>query len=343
MTTNDSAGGAGRVQVHKGGGIGVLGLGAYIPDKVVSNFDLEKLVDTTDEWIVQRTGIRERRVVEEGETVVSIAKKAAELALADAGISGGDVGLVIVATATPDYFTPAAASLVQHAIGARACAAFDLNAGCSGSLYALIMARAYIESGACDYALVIGAEILTRAVDWDDRKTCILFGDAAGAAVVGRVGQGRGFLSSMLRSDGEGASMITIPAYHINEEDLGRRGGVKKPTVWLEGRKVMKFASRAMSASVEGVAAAAGLGVGDVRLVVPHQANLRIIENASKRLGLAEDRVFVNIHKYGNTSAASILVSLHEAEAAGMVKDGDHVALVAFGAGLTYGAALMRM
>ena len=331
-----------RVQVYKVGGIGILGLGAYLPERRLTNSDIEKRVDTTDEWIMQRTGISERRIIAEGETTVSIAVRAAEAALSDAGLSGADIGLVIVATATPDYFAPAAASLVQHAIGAKACAAFDLNAGCTGSLYGLVMAHAYVNVGACDYALVIGAETLSRAIDWGDRKTCILFGDGAGAAVVGRTPAGSGFLSSLLRSDGESASMITIPAFTIMEEDLERRNGIMSQTVWLEGRKVMKFASRAMSASIIDVTEAAGLSIDDIKLVVPHQANIRIIDNAAKRLALGDERVFVNVHKYGNTSAASILIALQEAVGEGRLNKGDYVIIVSFGAGLTYGAALLR-
>ena len=239
-----------QVQVFNGGGIGILGLGAYLPEKTITNADFEKYLDTTDEWIIQRTGISERRVISDGESTTGIAINAAKSALANAGIDGDMIGLVIVATATPDYYAPATASLVQHAIGANACAAFDLNAGCTGSLYALVVAHSYIRSGSCDYALVVGAETLSRAVDWEDRKTCILFGDGAGAAVLGRTREGAGFLSAMLQSDGGDAGVKTMPAYSISEEDLERRGGVKKPTIWLDGSKVMKFASRAMSSAV---------------------------------------------------------------------------------------------
>lgn len=330
------------VQIFPDGGVGVIGLGKYLPEKAITNIDIEKIVDTSDEWIIKRTGISERRAAAGGETGVDIAIKAAKAALADAKIDGGTIGLVIVATATPDYYSPAAASRVQHAIGAKNCAAFDLNAGCSGALYAISMAHGYIRCGACDYALVIGAEQLTRFIDWNDRKTCILFGDGAGAAVLGHVPCGFGIAASMLRSDGEGADTITIPGINISAEDLERRGGVKKPTIWMDGSEVMKFASRAMSSAIGDVAAAAGLDIGDIGLVVPHQANIRIIENAAKRLEIGLDRVFVNVSKYGNTSAASILIALMEAKEEGRIKNGDYVALVAFGAGLAYGAALLR-
>ena len=331
-----------RAQAFPDGGVGVLGLGVHIPENVITNFDLEKIVETSDEWILQRTGISERRAVGEGGATTDIAVKAALHALQNAGVRGEAVGLVIVATATPDYYSPATASIVQHAIGANNCAAFDLNAGCTGSLYALAMAHGYIRCGACDYALVIGAETLTRFVDWGDRKTCVLFGDGAGAAVLGRTPKGTGFVSSLLRSDGEGAGLITIPGISISAADAERRGGENKRTIWMDGGQVMKFASRAMCAAVCAVAAAAGLGVGDIGLVVPHQANARIIESGAKRMGLGSDRVFVNVGKYGNTSAASVLIALFEASEGGRLKRGDFAALVAFGAGLTYGAALLR-
>jgi 3-oxoacyl-[acyl-carrier-protein] synthase-3 len=338
---DDAAAEKTRVQVFAGG-VGALGFGAYLPEKILTNGDLEKIVETTDEWIIQRTGISERRLAAEDETTAALAVNAAKTALADAGVDGGQIGLVIVATATPDYFAPATASIVQRAIGAENCAAFDLNAGCTGSVYGLVMANSYIRSGACGYALVIGAETLSRAVDWGDRKTCILFGDGAGAAVLGRTPEGSGIVSSMLLSDGEEADAITIPAYSVTKEDLERRGGIKKQTIWLDGSKVMKFASRAMSSAVADVAAGAGLDVGDIDLVVPHQANIRIIENAAKRLGLREDKVYVNVGRYGNTSAASVLIALYEAHGEGRLKNGEYAALVAFGAGLTYGAVLMK-
>ena len=326
----------------KGAGAGVVGAGFYAPGRVVTNADLEKTVDTSDEWIVQRTGIHERRVASEGETTTAIAVAAAKAALADAGVDGSKVGLVVVATSTPDYYSPPTATAVQHAIGAGACAAFDIGAGCSGSLFAIVAAEQFIRSGACEYALVVGAETLSRLVDWKDRRTCIVFGDGAGAALLGRAPEGRGILCSCLMSDGGNASLITIPGLSITEEDLERRGGVKKATVWMEGGKVLKFASRAMASAVQAVLAKSGVSIGDVRLVIPHQANLRIIDNAARRLGLRQDQVYVNIGKYGNTSAASVLIAIAEALAEGRVASGDYVVLVAFGAGLLYGAALMR-
>ena len=328
--------------VYLEGGVGILGLGAYLPGKILTNADLEKIVDTTDEWIIKRTGISERRIIAEGETTTSIAIAAAKAALEDAGIDGSQIGLVIVATATPDSFAPSAASLVQNAVGAGICAAFDLNAGCTGSLYALLIAQSYIKCGACEYALVVGAETLSRAINWKDRKTCVLFGDGAGAAVLGRTPEGSGFLASMLRSDGENAGMITIPAFSISDEDLERRGGIHKSTVFLEGGKVMKFASRTMSSAISSVVAAAGYNLRDIKLVTPHQANSRIIENAARRLNLDDEQVFVNVGKYGNTSSASLLIALMEAVAEGKLMDGELTVLVAFGAGLTYGAALLR-
>ncbi|MDR3121455.1 MAG: beta-ketoacyl-ACP synthase 3, partial [Clostridiales bacterium] len=222
------------------GGFGVLGVGKYVPERVLTNADLEAIVDTTDEWILQRTGISERRIVAEGETTASMAIKAARAALENAGVDGESIGLVIVTTATPDYYSPAMASHVQHALGAKACAAFDLNAACTGSIYGLAIAESYLRSGACEFALVVGAETLTRVTDWTDRRTCILFGDGAGAAVLGRLPEGYGILSSLLRSDGEGLDLITIPGLSISDEDLLRRGGKHGRTIWMDGAKVMK-------------------------------------------------------------------------------------------------------
>ena len=342
IKTAQTASAVEKVQVFPSGGIGVVGLGMYLPSRVLRNSDLEKNVDTSDEWILQRTGISERRIAAENETTAEMSVRAAKAALADAGVDGCEIGLVIVATASPDYYSPATAPIVQHAIGAASCAAFDLNAGCTGALYGLVMAHNYIMTGACGYALVIGAETLSRLVDWEDRRTCILFGDGAGAAVLGRVSGGGGMLSSMLRSDGGGANLLTIPGLSITGEDLERRNGVKKPTIWMDGGKVMKFASRAMASAVGDVARGAGFCVDDIDLVIPHQANLRIIENAAKHMGLSDDRVFVNLNKYGNTSAASVMIALTEAVETGRLADGGLAALVAFGAGLTYGAALLR-
>jgi 3-oxoacyl-[acyl-carrier-protein] synthase-3 len=323
-------------------GVGILGTGSCLPEKVLTNADLEKIVDTSDEWIRQRTGMSERRIAADGDTATSLAVRAAQAARADAGVDGSRIGLVIVTTCTADYYSPSIACQVQHAIGAPRCAAFDLNAACTGSVYGLVVAKHHIEAGACDCALVVSAEVLSRLVDWTDRATCVLFGDGAGACVLGKVPDGYGLLSSALLSDGAGADMITIPGIHISDLDLERRGGQKKQTVWMDGGKVMKFASRAMVSSIGEVLEKAGISIGDLSLVIPHHANMRIIDNAAKKLGLGPDRLFVNIQKYSNTSSASVPIALDEARREGRIRRGDHVALVAFGAGLTYGAALMR-
>jgi 3-oxoacyl-[acyl-carrier-protein] synthase-3 len=324
------------------GGVGIIGTGSFVPKKLLTNADLEKMVDTSDEWILQRTGMSERRIAAEGDTTASLAVGAAKAALVCAGVDGAKIGLVIVTTGTADYYSPPIASLVQHEIGAASCAAFDLNAACTGSIYGLVVAKHHIESGMCDYALVVSAEILSRLVDWTDRATCVLFGDGAGAVVLGRAPSGYGLLSSTLMSDGAGADMITIPGIAISDLDFERRGGQKKQTVWMDGGKVLKFASRAMVSSIESVLEKAGVGLGDLALVIPHQANLRIIDNAAKRLRLPPERLFVNVHKYGNTSSASVPIALDEASRGGRLRSGDYVALVAFGAGLTYGALLAR-
>ncbi|MDR1061007.1 MAG: ketoacyl-ACP synthase III [Clostridiales bacterium] len=324
------------------GGVGILGTGSCLPEKVLTNADLEKLVDTSDEWIRQRTGMSERRIAAGAETATSLAIRAAQAALADAGVDGSRIGLVIVTTCTADYYSPSISCQVQHAIGAPPCAAFDMNAACTGSVYGLVVAKHHIDAGMCDYALVVSAELLSRLVDWTDRATCVLFGDGAGAFVLGRTPGGYGLLSSTLMSDGAGANMITIPGIHISDLDIERRGGQKKQTIWMDGGKVMKFASRAMVSSIEAVLEKAGLSLGDLSLVIPHQANKRIIDNAAKKLQLGPDRLFVNVQKYSNTSSASVPIALDEARREGRIRRGDHVALVAFGAGLTYGAALMR-
>jgi 3-oxoacyl-[acyl-carrier-protein] synthase-3 len=366
---------------------GILGVGSYVPEKVLTNADLERMVETSDEWIVQRSGIRERRVVSEGETCTGIATRAARAALQAAGVEGGEVGLVVVATSTPDYYTPATACGVAHGVGAAGCAAFDLGAACTGFVYGLVTARQFLAQGFCKYALVVASETLSRFLNWKDRKTCILFGDGAGAAVLGPVPEGYGLLSECLGSDGSLGHLITIPGVHITAEDLARRGGVKQSTVWQDGARVLKFASRTLCSALERALDLAGLGLGDVDLLVPHQANIRIIENAARHIGIGPDRLALTIGEYGNTSSASIPMALAreaarrelvavgagggeadavsmasgggEADAGGMaagggllagggwgggsrLRRGAVVAMVAFGAGLTYGACVAR-
>ena len=322
--------------------VGILGVGSCVPEKVMTNEELQKMVDTSDEWIVKRTGIHERRILGEQESILTLAVDAAKAALKNAGISGDKIGLILVTTATPDYYSPSIASRIQIPIGVGNCAAFDLNAACTGFVYGLTMAESYIQTSGCDYALIIATEGLSRFTDWEDRSTCVLFGDGAGAVVLGKVSNDSGILARQLCSDGTGAGMITIPGKEINEEDLERRDGIHKQTVWMDGGKVLKFASRVMTSSIEHLLQETGLSLEDVALIVPHQANMRIIESAIKRFNLDPDRVFVNVQKYGNTSSASVPIALCEAVTAGRLKQGDYVIVVAFGAGLTYGSALIK-
>ena len=322
--------------------VGILGMGMYVPEKVITNQELESMVDTSDEWIIQRTGIKERRITAANEDAYTVGRDAAKRALENAGIQGSEIGLIIVTTATAGYYSPAIASSIQDDIGAKDCAAFDMNAACTGFIYGLITAEKFILSGTCKYALVIAAETLSKFVDWNDRATCILFGDGAGAAVLGRVDSGFGISASLLQSDGSGRDMITIPGNSISPLDIERRGGKKSKTIWMDGGKVLKFASRVMTSSIEELLLATGLDLADIDMIIPHQANMRIIENAIKRFSLDREKVFINLHKYGNTSSASVPIAMTEAMTTGKLKRGDNVILVAFGGGLTYGAALLK-
>jgi 3-oxoacyl-[acyl-carrier-protein] synthase III len=321
---------------------GILGVGAYLPEKVMTNFDLEKMVDTSNEWIVERTGIRERRIADPETATSDMSVQAARAALADAGVKAEELDLVIVATATPDYPFPSTACQVQDRIGTKHAGAFDLAAGCSGFVYGLSVASQMVASGLYQKILVVGAETLSRITDWTDRNTCVLFGDGAGAAVVGRVEEGLGVLALELGSDGSGAMELYQPA-----------GGSRRPAshetidehghfIRMNGREVFKFAARTMPATCKRVLAKAGLKVQDVDILFPHQANLRIIDNAVKHLKIDPDKVWVNIEKYGNTSAACIPVCLVEAQQEGRLHKGDVVLAVAFGTGLTWASIVLK-
>lgn len=345
----------------------IAGLGSVVPERVLTNQDLEGMVETSDEWIVERTGIRQRRLAAPGEATSDLAAEAARRALADAGIEPGEIDLVIVATATPDTLFPSTACLVQKAIGARRAAAFDLAAACTGFIYGLAMAEGAIAAGQARTVLVTGAETLSRITNYQDRSTCILFGDGAGAVVLRRAQApvaatpaasaaataltspspgpepaAPGLLSSYLRADGTGSDLLGLPA-----------GGSRLPAsaetvarglhyIHMDGPAVFRFAVEAMVRGIRESARAAGLGLGDIDLFVPHQANARIIEAATRFLRIPGGRVFHTIEKYGNMSAASIPVSLDEARRQGRLRPGDVVGLVAFGAGMTYGGAVLR-
>lgn len=322
--------------------VGIVGTGVYLPETVLTNAELEKMVDTSDEWIRSRSGICERRIINEGEATSDIACRAARMAVQDAGISLQEVDAIVVATVTPDMLFPSTACLVQNGLGLNRVAAFDVGAGCSGFVYAMGIGSQFIKTGMYNTVLVIGAESLSRIINWQDRNTCVLFGDGAGAAVLRPVPEGFGILSLDLGADGSGADLLKLPA-----------GGSRMPVTHenccstdhylnMSGREVFKFAVKIIGESALNALEKAGLDKKDVDCFIPHQANIRIIEAAVRRLNLPMDKVFVNVQKYGNTSAASIPVAVHEAVAEGRIKRGDIVVLVGFGAGLTWGASVIK-
>lgn len=317
---------------------GILGVGSAVPQRVLTNHDLERMVDTSDEWISTRTGIKERRISEPTDRTSDYAAQAAVRAMERAGVDPMELDLIIVATLTPDKFCPPTACIVQDRIGARRAAAFDLSAACSGFVYALDVAARGVEAGAYRRVLVIGADLLSHVTDYTDRSTCVLFGDGAGAAVVGPVDRG-GILSTYLGADGSGGSKLTVPAVRDREAE---GGGDEKSYIRMEGNEVFKFAVRVMPEAALEALRRAGLPAEEVDLFIPHQANIRIIDAAAKRLGIGSDKVFVNVHKYGNTSAASIPLALDEAIAEGRVKEGDKLVLVGFGGGLTWAASVVE-
>lgn len=320
----------------------ITGWGMSVPEKVLTNHELSRMVETSDEWIVSRTGIRERRIANENETTASLATKASINALEMANLSPASLDLIIVATSTPEHLFPATACLVQDQIGALKAGAYDLSAACSGFIYALNSAAQSIRTGQVNNALVIGAETLSRLVNWKDRNTCILFGDGAGAFVVQASDEPGGILSAVMRSDGSGRDSLSLPA-----------GGSRFPTsyetvvdglhfIQMNGREVFRFATRVMASATEDALEAAHLTIDDVNLVIPHQANRRIIESAARNLHIQMDRVMVNVDKYGNTSTASIPIATCEAYNEGRLHPGDKVVFVGFGAGLTWGAAVAQ-
>ncbi len=315
---------------------GLLALGTYVPEKVLTNEDLASFLDTSDEWITTRTGIKERRIAEKNEYAYDLAVKAVEDLVRRYGEEAlKEVDQVVVATNAPDAYFPNTAALVQNRFGLHA-AGYDLLAGCPGWLYALAQAAGQVEAGIARKVLVIGAEVLSKITDWRDRSTAVLFGDGAGAAVVGRVPEGYGFRSFVLGADGSGGSALHMAALANTLPD-GTRMSNK---IYMNGREVFKFAVRVMDTATLEAIEKAGLEKRDIRLFVPHQANLRIIDAARERLGLDWEQVVVNLHKYGNTSTASIPLALAEALDRGLVEDGDHLLFVSFGAGLTWAAAV---
>ena len=320
----------------------IVGWGMYIPEKVLTNDDLAKKVETSDTWIRSRTGIRERRVAAEKETTASMAIYAAREALDRARIRPSDVDLVIVATLTPEHVMPATACLVQDALGAKNAGAFDLSAACTGFIYALSMASSMIQSGAIKVAVVIGAETMSRVIDWEDRSTCVLFGDGAGAVVLQASEEPGGVLSTVLGSDGAGGNHLTIPAGGSKMPASPQTVAERQHFLKMNGPEVFRFATRVMGRTAKEACDKAFVSMEDVDLFIPHQANTRIIKSASKYLKLNPSKVYENLHKYGNTSSASIPLALCEAIQEGRVKEKDHLVFVGFGGGLTWGATVIR-
>jgi 3-oxoacyl-[acyl-carrier-protein] synthase III len=320
----------------------ITGWGSAVPDKVLTNADLEKLVDTTDEWITTRTGIKERRVVGDNESTSTLAVTASRQALERAGVSPWQVDLVICCTATPDFLFPATACLVQHQIGAENAGAFDLEAACSGFIYGLSVGSQFVRSGAYKTVLVVAAESLSRFIDWKDRATCVLFGDGAGAVVLQASDTKSGPLSFVLGSHGVGGDLIKLPAggatMPASVETIDNRSHYIK----MNGQEVYRFAVRIMGDSAVSALDKAGLEYEDITLFIPHQANVRIISSIADRLRLDPSKVYLNIDRYGNTSAASIPIALVEAEHKGLIQPGDNLLFVAFGAGLTSAAAVVK-
>jgi len=322
----------------------IRGIGAAVPDKILTNQDLERMVDTSDEWITARTGIQRRHIVSDNVLNSDLSAQAARQALSDAGMSAEEIDVIVLATVTGDMTFPSTACFVQEKIGAVNAAAMDISAACTGFIYGLTLVDGMIAAGHCRNALVIGCEVLSRIVDWSDRSTCVLFGDAAGAAVVtpadGR--DGRGILGTYIKSDGRLTHLLNMPG-----------GGTKVPPrvaleedlfyLRMEGREVFKAAVNAMGEASQRVLEKTGLGSDQIDLFIPHQANIRIIRATAKKLNLPDGKVYVNVHEYGNTSAASVPLALTEARQKGLVKAGDTVLMVAFGGGLTWGSAVVRL
>ena len=320
----------------------ITGLGFSVPSQVWDNSRIERMVDTSDEWIRTRTGIIARHIAETHETTATLASSAACAALKNARLRPEDIDVIIVATMTPEMGFPATACFVQESIGAKRAAAFDISAACTGFVYGLAIASSMVSSGLSSHILVIGAETLSRIIDWTDRNSCVLFGDGAGAAVVSCGGEGGRIVDSVIRSDGSNADLLYMPGggsrYPANEETVRNRMHYLKMT----GKGLYKEATTSMVDAVIAVLERNGLGVGDIDLLIPHQANLRIIRSTAKKLDIAPEKAYVNIDRYGNTSAATIPIAMAEAQAEGRLRKDSNVVLVAFGSGMTWGSTLLR-
>jgi 3-oxoacyl-[acyl-carrier-protein] synthase-3 len=315
--------------------VSITGLGCYVPERVLANAELERLVDTSDEWIMERTGIRERRIAAPDEAMSDIALPAARDALREAGVEPGELDLIIVATVTPDMTFPSTAAILADLLGAPDAAAYDLAAGCTGFVYALAQAYGMLAGGLSRRALVVGGDVLSKILDWTDRSTLVLFGDGAGAVVLEQVDEG-GFLAFELGADGGGGVHLWLPG--SGSRTFEDSDGLVK----MNGREVFKFATRVLVSSAEAILARCELSIDDVDVYVPHQANVRIIDHATRKLGIPSDRVVVNVDRYGNTSSGSIPLALADAEADGRLREGELVLMTGMGAGLTWGSALIE-
>jgi 3-oxoacyl-[acyl-carrier-protein] synthase-3 len=323
------------------GAISITGIGAYAPDRVLTNDDLSEMMETSDEWIVERTGIHERRIAADDQALSDIALPAAREALEHAGVPGPDVDLIIVATVTPDMAFPSAGAILADELGAGEAGAYDLSAGCTGFMYAIAQAYGMLAAGLAHRALVVGGDVLSRILDWSDRRTAILFGDGAGAVVLQRVSEG-GFLGFELGADGSGGPQLFLPAGGSRAPASAETVAENKHYVQMNGREVFKFATRVLVSSAEKVLAECGKSVDDVDVYIPHQANVRIMDHAAEKLGIPREKMVVNVDRYGNTSSGSIPLALADAQAEGRLEDGAVVLMTGMGAGLTWGSGLIE-
>ncbi|MAV59880.1 MAG: 3-oxoacyl-ACP synthase [Euryarchaeota archaeon] len=317
---------------------GIVGLGFYVPPKIMTNDDWSTIVDTSDEWITNKTGIKERRIADDNICTSDLAVMASIEAMKDANIESGDIDLIILATSSPDVPLPSTASIIQNKLGCRKAAAFDINAVCSGWIHALEIGAKFVISSEYDNVLVIGSEVYSRIVNWDDRATCVLFGDGAGAAILQKVEDGKGIIGSWLQSDGSGAEVIQIPAGGVKNSISSDKFVEGQQYFHMDGREVWNFAINAFPQAVKKVLMKIKMEIEDIDMIIPHQANYNIIEAGMLNLGLPMDKVFTNLDKYGNTAAASIPIALAESVKKGIIKEGDLVITVGFGGGLAWGA-----
>ncbi len=321
--------------------VGIIGVGEYLPEKIITNADLEKMVDTSDEWITTRTGIKERHMAGAGQAASDLALKAAQQALENAKLKAEDLDLIIVATITPDMPFPSVASIIQDKLGAKKAAAFDISAACAGFVYGLSVAEKFIAASAYKNALVIGTEVLSSITDWQDRNTCVLFGDGAGAVVLAEVKKG-GIISTYLGCDGSKAGILNMPAGGSRNPATSETVRNRQHYLKMQGNELFKIAVNTMTDAAETVLKQAGMTFADVDLIIPHQANARIIMAVAKKLGIPQERVYLNIERCGNMSSASTVTALCEAVQEGKIKKGDVILLDAFGAGLVWGACIIE-